>query len=118
MKSARSPLLTISHGISDFFRDGSRAFSLIMLWMNAFCAVYIWSYYQTVLLTIGHPPREMTAGVVLIVMSYIIGDTRANIAYLQAFGGGMEAVPAPVPAEEVPANEPTPTPQTPANSGD
>ena len=87
-------LLTLSHGISDFFRDGSRAFSLIMLWMNAFCAVYIWAYWRTVELTAGRPPREMTIGVVLIVVTYILGDTQANLAYLRAAGGGFEQVPA------------------------
>ena len=86
-------LLTLSHGISDFFRDGSRAFSLIMLWMNAFCAVYIWAYWRAVELTAGRPPREMTIGVVLIVVTYILGDTQANLAYLRAAGGGFEQVP-------------------------
>ena len=85
--------LAVTHGLSDFLRDGSRAFSLIMLWMNAFCAVYIWSYWRAVELTTGRPPREMTIGVVLIVVAYILGDTQANLAYLKAVGGGFEQVP-------------------------
>lgn len=85
--------LAVTHGLSDFLRDGSRAFSLIMLWMNAFCAVYIWSYWRAVELTAGRPPREMTVGVVLIVVAYILGDTQANLAYLKAVGGGFEQVP-------------------------
>lgn len=85
--------LAVTHGLSDFLRDGSRAFSLIMLWMNAFCAVYIWAYWRAVELTTGQPPREMTVGVVLIVVAYILGDSQANMAYLKAMGGGFEQVP-------------------------
>lgn len=85
--------LRVSHGLSDFLRDGSRAFSLIMLWMNVFCGMFIWSYWRVVELTAGKPPKEMTAGVVVIVLTYLVGDTLANVAYLKAVSGGYEQVP-------------------------
>ncbi|GAC1372659.1 MAG: hypothetical protein NVS3B25_07370 [Hymenobacter sp.] len=79
---------------TDFFAGGNNVFDVLTLWMNAFCGLYAYAYWRVVELTTGHPPREMTAGLVAIVLFYITGDKLLATAFVKAQGGAYEQVPA------------------------